>query len=64
MIRAHPLDMETTPGTCEHQWRYFVHVASRSVRVRACERCGRRGVVPTDLSPLPRKGVPREKLTA
>jgi hypothetical protein len=55
--------METTSGPCEHRWRYFVHVESRAVRVRECERCHRRGVVPTRLSPLPRKGLP-EKMTA
>lgn len=52
--------METHPGICEHRWRYFVHLASRSVRVRECEHCGRRSVVPTALSPLPRiKSVER-----
>jgi hypothetical protein len=55
--------MEIKQATCEHRWRYFVHLESRAVRVRECERCGRRGVVPTQLSPLPRKGLP-EKLTA
>jgi hypothetical protein len=55
--------METTSGPCEHRWRYFVHMESRAVRLRECERCHRRGVVPTRLSPLPRKGLP-EKMTA
>ncbi len=55
--------METTSRPCEHHWRYFVHVASHSVRVRECERCGRRGVVPTELSPLPHKRF-RDKLSA
>jgi hypothetical protein len=63
MPQANTGVMEVTPGTCEHRWRYFVHVESRAVRVRECERCHRRGVVPTQLSPLPRKGLP-EKLTA
>jgi hypothetical protein len=55
--------MDTTYGACEHRWRYFVHVESRAVRVRECERCHRRGVIPTDLAPLPRKLAP-EKVSA
>jgi len=43
--------METN---CEHRWRYFIHVVSRSVRVRECERCGRRSLIPTELAPMPR----------
>lgn len=51
--------MENRHPHCEHRWRYFVHVASRAVRVRECEICGKRGVIPTRVEPLPRKG-PRE----
>lgn len=47
--------MEQQSSSCEHRWRYFVNVESRAVRVRECERCGRRGVIPTQLEPLPRK---------
>ena len=55
-------DMETRTGTCEHRWRYFVNVQARAVRVRECERCGKRAVIPTQLEPLPR---PRpERLSA
>lgn len=46
--------MEHPPAACEHRWRYFVHIESRAVRIRQCERCGRRAVVPTRLEPLPR----------
>lgn len=49
--------MEQGHGYCEHRWRYFVHVASRAVRVRECENCGKRGVIPMELSPLPRKAA-------
>ena len=35
-------------------WRYFVNVESRAVRIRECERCHRRAVIPTQLDPLPR----------
>lgn len=50
---------------CEHHWRYFVDVRSRSVRVKECERCGRRGVVPMELAPLPRvRHSEAERLTA
>ncbi|MCL4240858.1 MAG: hypothetical protein KJ048_05845 [Dehalococcoidia bacterium] len=41
------------PGTCEHRWRYFVNLQARAIRVRECERCGTRGVVPARLEPLP-----------
>jgi hypothetical protein len=46
--------MEKLISGCEHRWRYFVDVPSRSVRVKECERCGRRGVVPMELAPMPR----------
>jgi hypothetical protein len=46
--------MESQPGPCEHRWRYFVNVQSRAVRVRECERCRKRAMVPTALEPLPR----------
>lgn len=55
-------DMETTSGTCEHRWRYFVNVQARAIRVRECEHCGRRAVIPTVLEPLPRQRA--EKLSA
>lgn len=45
--------METKNRICQHSWRYFVHVDSRAVRIRECEHCGRRAVVPTELAPLP-----------
>ena len=32
--------MENLSSTCDHRWRYFVDVQSRSVRHRVCERCG------------------------
>ena len=47
--------METKIGGCEHRWRYFVNVQARAVRVRECERCGKRGIIPTMLEPLPRE---------
>ncbi|MGE5596897.1 MAG: hypothetical protein ACM3S1_12800 [Hyphomicrobiales bacterium] len=40
---------------CEHRWRYFVHIESRAIRIKECERCGWRSVVPTRLEPLPRR---------
>ena len=46
--------METQNGTCEHRWRYFVNVQARAIRVRECERCGKRAIIPTQLEPLPR----------
>jgi hypothetical protein len=55
-------DMEQHPGTCEHRWRYFVNVQARAIRVRECEHCGKRTVVPTKLEPLPRRQP--ERLTA
>jgi hypothetical protein len=42
---------------CEHRWRYFVHLQSRTIRVRECEHCGKRAIVPVQLEPLPRHGV-------
>ena len=39
--------METQNGTCEHRWRYFVNVQARAIRVRECERCGKRAIIPT-----------------
>lgn len=45
--------METKVGICEHRWRYFVNVEARAVRVRECEHCGKRGIIPTELEPLP-----------
>lgn len=61
---CHHAGMEEHTGPCEHRWRYFVHVASRSVRVRECERCGRRSVIPTQLAPLEGSRAARERLTA
>jgi hypothetical protein len=57
--------METISTGCEHRWRYFVNVASKAVRVRECESCHRRAIIPVHLGPLPRQ--PRtdpERLTA
>ncbi|MEO6398369.1 MAG: hypothetical protein ABIP13_07860 [Tepidiformaceae bacterium] len=54
--------MKVQAGPCEHRWRYFVNIQSRAVQVRECEHCGRRGVVPTELAPLPRTSP--EKLSA
>ena len=51
--------MEQHPGSCEHKWRYFVNVEARAIRVRECERCGRRAVIPTHLEPLPRGAADR-----
>jgi hypothetical protein len=58
--------METHTASCEHRWRYFVNVESRAVRVRECERCHRRAIVPTRLDPLPRQriGDGAERLSA
>ncbi|MBE7519853.1 MAG: hypothetical protein HS107_11485 [Thermoflexaceae bacterium] len=56
--------MEDHIGPCEHRWRYFVNVDSRSIRVRECERCGRRAVVPTHLAPLPRPKYLEPRLSA
>ena len=53
--------MEMHVGNCEHRWTYFVNVQAKAVRVRECERCGKRAVVPTVLEPLPRQ---KERLTA
>ena len=39
---------------CEHRWKYFVNLESRAVRIRECEHCGKRAVVPTVLEPLPK----------
>ena len=47
--------MDIQPGPCEHRWTYFVNVQSRAIRVRECERCHRRAIVPTQLEPLPRR---------
>lgn len=55
--------MHKQPGPCEHRWRYFVNLESRSVKVRECEHCGHRAIVPTELAPLPRPRKP-EKLSA
>lgn len=49
---------------CEHQWRYFVHVATRAVRVKECERCGKRCVLPARLAPLPTVGRRAEQRSA
>jgi len=54
--------MEHHFGNCEHRWRYFVDVQARAIRVRECERCGKRAVVPAKLEPLPRRHP--ERLTA
>jgi hypothetical protein len=54
--------METHARYCEHRWRYFVNLQAKAVRVRECERCGKRGVIPTLLEPLPRGKS--EKLSA
>ncbi len=43
------------PSWCEHRWRYFVNLQSKAVRVRECEHCGKRAIVPTNLEPLPRQ---------
>ncbi|GMV84307.1 MAG: hypothetical protein AMXMBFR80_01650 [Dehalococcoidia bacterium] len=51
--------MELQQRICEHRWRYFVNVEARAIRVRECERCGKRAVVPTRLDPLPRERVTR-----
>jgi hypothetical protein len=55
--------MEQHTG-CEHQWRYFVNVQSRAVRVKECERCGRRMAIPVELAPLPRTRAAAERLSA
>jgi len=49
-------------SSCEHRWRYFVNLQTRAVRIRECEHCGKRAVVPTVLEPLPR--TPAERLSA
>jgi hypothetical protein len=56
--------MEQITETCEHRWRYFVHVASRSVRVRECERCRQRMAIPAQIAPLPQLTHPADRLTA
>ena len=38
--------MEQQADSCEHRWRYFFDVASRTVKSRICERCHQRSVVP------------------
>ncbi|MGI8925477.1 MAG: hypothetical protein ACR2HN_02375 [Tepidiformaceae bacterium] len=44
--------------TCEHRWRYFVHVDSRAVRARECERCGHRAAItPSVATPEPELAV-------
>ena len=43
------------PSWCEHRWRYFVNLQSKAVRVRECEHCGKRAIIPTNLEPLPRR---------
>lgn len=46
--------MKTHAGSpCEHRWKYFVNVEARAVRIRECEHCGKRAVIPTVLEPLP-----------
>jgi hypothetical protein len=37
---------------CEHRWRYFVNIETRAVRVRECERCRQRSVLPAPLAVL------------
>lgn len=44
--------MQQQPGPCEHRWRYFVNMENRGVRVRQCEHCAHRVVVPTRMEPL------------
>lgn len=44
---------------CEHRWQYFVAVESRAIRVRKCEHCGRRDVIPVVLAPLPARSEKR-----
>jgi hypothetical protein len=44
--------MKEHESICEHRWRYFVNVQSKAVRIRVCERCDRRAVVPTVIEPL------------
>ncbi|MCK6563865.1 MAG: hypothetical protein L6Q80_03825 [Dehalococcoidia bacterium] len=56
--------MEDHKGPCEHRWRYFVNVDSRSIRVRECEHCGRRAVVPTQMAPMPRPKYLEPRLSA
>ncbi|MEO9256527.1 MAG: hypothetical protein ABI305_13390 [Tepidiformaceae bacterium] len=56
--------MEQHISRCEHRWRYFVNLESRAVRVRECERCKRRSLIPTHLEPLPRRMPEPAKLTA
>ena len=33
------------PGSCVHQWRYYVDLQSKAVSTRRCERCGERRVM-------------------
>ena len=56
--------MELHQGTCEHHWRYFVHVATRAIRAKECERCGRRSVVPAQLEPVPQHRPAETRLSA
>ena len=53
ILDANTQNMETHTRYCEHRWRYFVNLAAKAVRVRECERCGKRGIIPTKLDPLP-----------
>ena len=62
MRLGEPVGMKEDMAICEHRWRYYVNLASKAVRVRVCERCGRRALVPTHLEPLPRKR--REAISA
>lgn len=45
--------MERNHIPCQHEWRYLVDVRARAIRIRECARCGRRGIVPVELAPLP-----------
>jgi len=56
--------MEMQTGPCEHRWRYFVNVQAKAIRIRECERCGKRAIIPTQLEPLPRSAVAERKLSA
>lgn len=58
--------MENLSSSCDHRWRYFVHVQSRAVRGRECERCGLKSLMPKDslrLSAIAQPAVP-ERLSA
>jgi len=56
--------MEQNVEACEHRWRYFVHVASRSVRVRECVRCRQRMAIAVQIAPLPQAVHAAGRLTA